>query len=171
MDRGSPALSAHLSGATKMDVRQSKKGWFQECLGCEAKTAFRYFVDGNQIAHSQEESSCCVRFLCPGSYSEIAFSSFTLLRWCITCSLRKSQFHYGCPRGRHRCWTFDDRAAISLHGWLLQVLLLSNRDHEECWAGIGLCQRRLLVLVRSMCAKIGLKVDLICLNVLTHRII
>jgi hypothetical protein len=55
-----------------MTIRQTRKGWFQEiCLGCEAKTEFRWFdtTSGspNEFATSLEHSSCLNRFCCPGA--------------------------------------------------------------------------------------------------------
>lgn len=68
-DRGcnNRTLQAHLGGCQKMDIRQTRRGWFQEmCLGCEARTEFKYFVDGHQVAHSLESSNCCCRICCNG---------------------------------------------------------------------------------------------------------
>jgi hypothetical protein len=65
MDRGTDAMKAHLSGCDKMDIRQTRRGWCQEMLGCEAKTEFRYFIGDQQIAHSLDDASCCCRFFCP----------------------------------------------------------------------------------------------------------
>ena len=41
MDRGSEVLKSHLGGAAQMEMRQTRRGWLQECLGCEAKTEFK----------------------------------------------------------------------------------------------------------------------------------
>ena len=34
-DRGSDALKSHLTGCESLDLRQTRRGWFQELLGCE----------------------------------------------------------------------------------------------------------------------------------------
>jgi len=38
MDRGSEAMKSHLAGTDVMEIRQTRRGWLQECLGCDAKT-------------------------------------------------------------------------------------------------------------------------------------
>lgn len=64
MDRGSAALKSHMEGCPKMEIRQTRKGWFQELLGCEARTEFKYFIGGDQVFHSLEDADCCCRLLC-----------------------------------------------------------------------------------------------------------
>lgn len=68
MERGTnPALEAHVRSATKLGIRQTRKGWFQECLGCEARDEFKFFKDGeypNEFATALEDSGCCIRFCC-----------------------------------------------------------------------------------------------------------
>lgn len=65
MERGSSvtdACKAHLEAAEILDVRQTRRGWCQEILGCEARTEFNYFnKEQTKIAHSIEEASCCCR--------------------------------------------------------------------------------------------------------------
>jgi len=62
MDRGTDALKSHISSISKMEVRQTRRGFCQEILGCEARTEFKYFIEGTQVAHSIEDSDCCCRF-------------------------------------------------------------------------------------------------------------
>ena len=66
MERCCDALKTHLSGAEKLSIRQTRKGWCQECLGCEARDEFKYFKEGQEehFATALEDSSCCVRFFC-----------------------------------------------------------------------------------------------------------
>lgn len=73
-DRGTDACKAHLGSCSKIDIRQTRRGWCQELFcGCEARNEFKYFVnDGNndnQIAHSLEESACLARCCCQPCYS------------------------------------------------------------------------------------------------------
>jgi len=42
MDRGSDVMKSHLGGAAKMEIRQTRRGFCQEIMGCEAKTEFKY---------------------------------------------------------------------------------------------------------------------------------
>jgi len=62
MDRGTDAFKSHISSISKMEVRQTRRGFCQEILGCEARTEFKYFIEGTQVAHSIEDSDCCCRF-------------------------------------------------------------------------------------------------------------
>lgn len=70
MDRGTDALRCHLhENCQRMEIRQTRRGWCQELLfGCDARTEFKYYVNGSrqQVAHSIENSNCCVRCCCPG---------------------------------------------------------------------------------------------------------
>jgi len=66
MIRGSQAMNNALSDLNKVSVRQTRRGCFQELLGCEAKSEFKYFKDGtDQLGTSLEDSECCVRIFCP----------------------------------------------------------------------------------------------------------
>ena len=55
-----------------MSVRQTRRGWIQECLGCEAADEFKWFntTDGGnyQFATSLEESNCLSRMCCSGCH-------------------------------------------------------------------------------------------------------
>jgi hypothetical protein len=64
MDRGSNALKSHCNGCEKMEIRQTRRGWCQELMGCDAKTEFKYFVGSDQIATSLEDTDCCCRMFC-----------------------------------------------------------------------------------------------------------
>lgn len=51
-------------------VKQTKKGWCQECFGCEANTEFVIATKENQkedIMYALEDTSCLMRFCCPGN--------------------------------------------------------------------------------------------------------
>jgi hypothetical protein len=65
MDRGTEAMGKYLTDMKKLSVRQTRRGCFQELLGCEAKTEMKYFTEGtDQIATSLEDSDCCLRLFC-----------------------------------------------------------------------------------------------------------
>lgn len=64
MDRGSEVLKAHLGGAEVMEMRQTKRGWCQELMDCDAKTEFKYFIGSEQVAHSLEDTDCFCRMFC-----------------------------------------------------------------------------------------------------------
>jgi len=82
-----------------MSIRQTRKGWLQECLGCEAQTEFKWFNttggDAVKVAESLEDSSCCVPFDMvareDGSNDEI----FTMKR------------DLNCPAGPCKCCCFQ----------------------------------------------------------------
>ena len=56
--------------AEQLSIRQTRKGCFQELLGCEAKTEMKWYdtTGGKEerIATSLEESGFCIRLLCAG---------------------------------------------------------------------------------------------------------
>jgi len=60
----SDACKAHLGTTTEMQVRQTRRGWCQELMGCEAKTEFKYLIGDTQIAQSLEDTDCCCRIFC-----------------------------------------------------------------------------------------------------------
>lgn len=72
MDRDLEKINQAFGSATSMSVRQTRKGWFQELLGCEAQDEFKWFntTDGrnDQIGTSLEESDCCARMFCGGCH-------------------------------------------------------------------------------------------------------
>jgi len=69
MVRGSETMNKHLTDMKKISVRQTRKGWFLELLGCEVKSEFKYFSEGtDQIATSLEDSNCLLRNFCLGCY-------------------------------------------------------------------------------------------------------
>jgi len=81
MDRGgTDALKAHFENCSQCEIRQTRRGWFQELFcGCQAKSEFKYFVmsggDGDkskatatQVAHSLEDSACLSRYCCHPCY-------------------------------------------------------------------------------------------------------
>jgi hypothetical protein len=36
-DRGTNALKSHMATCEKMEMRQTRRGWLQECFGCEVR--------------------------------------------------------------------------------------------------------------------------------------
>ena len=64
MDRGSDILRNKLQSCNKLEVRQGRRGWLQECLCCVTKSDFKYLDGDKQIARSKEEFSflcrCCL---------------------------------------------------------------------------------------------------------------
>jgi hypothetical protein len=68
MDRGTSALKSHTNNIEKLEIRQTRRGWLQEIIGCEANTEFKYFVgEGEskvQIAESIEDTDFFCRICC-----------------------------------------------------------------------------------------------------------
>lgn len=102
-------INDHFENSKEMTVRQTRKGWLQECLGCEAKAEFRWFqkVDEQnrtEFGTSLEDSGCCLRICCSpchpftmtlkelGSDAEI----LTMDRPCF------------CPPGGCKCCCFQE---------------------------------------------------------------
>jgi len=63
-DRGSNVMKLHMTDCTTLDLRQTRRGWIQDCLGCEAQTEFKYFIGDTQAFHSLEDSDCFCRVCC-----------------------------------------------------------------------------------------------------------
>ncbi|KAL3937191.1 MAG: hypothetical protein SGBAC_007642 [Bacillariaceae sp.] len=64
MDRGTSALKSHVQNCEQMEIRQTRRGFCQEIMGCDAKTEFKYFIGGNQIGTSLEDTDCFCRMFC-----------------------------------------------------------------------------------------------------------
>jgi hypothetical protein len=77
----SAALATHVGPLSYFHIRQTRRGWLQECLGCEARTELMYYKgNGTEtsadipreqqtlIATSLEDASCMCRFCCPQLY-------------------------------------------------------------------------------------------------------
>ena len=43
MTMKSMAMDRNLDDCDKMSIIQTRRGWFQECMGCEAKSEFKYY--------------------------------------------------------------------------------------------------------------------------------
>lgn len=59
----------HLHDTPMLDIRQSRKGWCQELIGCAANTEFNFYRRSNDsskvpIANAIEESNCFCRVCC-----------------------------------------------------------------------------------------------------------
>jgi hypothetical protein len=137
MDRGTDALKAHVNDAQTMTIRQTRRGWLQECLGCEARTEFKAFVEGTHIADALEDADCCCRLCCSPIHP-------------FTMSFKVREKH-GC--GRRELWIQNvltqlnstgtqhggrddhDRPPIPLCLWHLQVLLLPGGHCNIWWTG------------------------------------
>jgi len=63
-DRGTDALKTHFADMEKLTLRQTRRGWLQECLGCEALNEFKYYKEDVQIFHSLEDAACFCRICC-----------------------------------------------------------------------------------------------------------
>ena len=65
---GYETLSVH----PNLFVKQTKRGWFQELIGCEAKTEFKIATMGEKkgdVMYALEESSFLLRLFCPQIHS------------------------------------------------------------------------------------------------------
>ena len=110
MDRGTSitdACRAHLQDASLLDIRQTRRGWIQECLGCQAQTEFKYYnADKNQIAHSLEEANCFCRIFCRYVSTCLIRLAYQALR-CSNQSLfgkqSDSSIYYACQGNGDGC--------------------------------------------------------------------
>ena len=65
---GQHAMLDQFETYPNMFAKQTRRGCFQECCGCEAETEFNIATidkPKDDIFHADEESSCCIRCCCP----------------------------------------------------------------------------------------------------------
>eukprot|EP00549_Striatella_unipunctata_P009231 CAMPEP_0118710924 /NCGR_PEP_ID=MMETSP0800-20121206/23718_1 /TAXON_ID=210618 ORGANISM="Striatella unipunctata, Strain CCMP2910" /NCGR_SAMPLE_ID=MMETSP0800 /ASSEMBLY_ACC=CAM_ASM_000638 /LENGTH=242 /DNA_ID=CAMNT_0006615293 /DNA_START=65 /DNA_END=793 /DNA_ORIENTATION=+ len=103
MDRGSDAMKTHLSSVPKIQVRQTRRGWLQECIGCEAKSEFKYFIEGNQFADSLEDSDCCIRLFCSPCHPFKMMVKDTA----STAEILTMDRPFACPVGNCKCCCYQ----------------------------------------------------------------
>lgn len=135
MDRDGTKIDAIFGEAKSMSIRQTRRGWFQECLGCEAVDEFKWFdtTDGKEaeIGMSLEESPCFSRMCCGGchEFDMVAKEAGTEEEivsmnrpWacnvspCKCCLYNKMSFSYkGTPLGQieETCWVCVPRMNIT----------------------------------------------------------
>jgi len=122
MDRGSNAMKSHLSSIENISIRQTRKGWCMELMGCEANDEFKYFIGDNQVFKSVDESGCFCRLCCATIHpyetvvKEVGTNEEILT---IDRPLR-------CKAGPCKCCCFQE-ATISSNGAEL------GRAKENCW--------------------------------------
>jgi len=122
-DRGTDALKSHLSDADKLILRQTRRGCFQECLGCEALTEFKYFTGSEEeVFYSLEDAGCFCRVCCtPVHPYKTVVTEKTTKAEIITVDrpLR-------CCIGNCKCCCYQE-ATVSSGGDKLGSV------HETCW--------------------------------------
>lgn len=64
MERGTDELKSSTEGIDKMEIRQTTRGWCQELMGCEAKNEFKYYINGEKVYESLEDTDCFCRIWC-----------------------------------------------------------------------------------------------------------
>ncbi|GMI21271.1 hypothetical protein TrRE_jg13118 [Triparma retinervis] len=69
MVKNAQVMERNLEVCSKMQIVQTRRGWFQECCGCEARSEFKYYNEDNvHFATSLDDSSCLCRICCQPSY-------------------------------------------------------------------------------------------------------
>lgn len=109
MDRGSDALKSHMAGCTKLEMRQTRRGWLQEICGCEAQTEFKYFIGSDQVFHSLEESSCCIRLCCRGCHPY----TMTVKELNTEAEIVSMERFFRCPMGGCKCCCYQEATFTS----------------------------------------------------------
>mmetsp|Transcript_29307 Transcript_29307/g.66496 ORF Transcript_29307/g.66496 Transcript_29307/m.66496 type:complete len:252 (+) Transcript_29307:56-811(+) len=122
MDRG------FLSGNSNLFVKQTRKGCFQEMMGCEANTEFKIAtLDAKKtdIYYATEDTTCCMRFFCTNNRP-----------WTITVSdggskggkvLATAERPFRCPLGPCKCCCLQEVVVKDGGGALTGSLT------EDCW--------------------------------------
>mmetsp|Transcript_15615 Transcript_15615/g.33731 ORF Transcript_15615/g.33731 Transcript_15615/m.33731 type:complete len:231 (+) Transcript_15615:116-808(+) len=111
MERGSDALKAHVSAANFLSIRQQRKGWFQECLGCEAKDEYKFFKEGEQdeFATALEESGFCIRCCCSPCHP----FKMSVVEKGTNAELLSVDRPCSCPIGGCKCCCFQTMSVTS----------------------------------------------------------
>lgn len=97
-----------------MEIRQTKRGWFQELCGCEARTEFKWFKEQEQFAISLEDASCCCRFFCAPNHP----FKMNVKELNTEAELLSVDRPCRCPMGGCKCCCYQE-ASISSGGNLL----------------------------------------------------
>lgn len=132
----SDRLEAHFGPSTKsMSVRQTRRGWCQELIGCEAPDEFKWFDTtdnrSEQFGISLEDSDCCLRVCCP------TFHPFTMTLKEINSNseIMKLERPMTCPAGPCKCCCLQEMT-FSSQGQTL------GKIEEKCY----ICVPRMLIV-------------------------
>ena len=122
MDRGTSALKSHMSGLDMLHMRQTRRGWLQEILGCEAKTEFKYFVGDDQVFHSLEDASCPCRLCCAPCYPY----TVTVKELNTDAEIVSVERPFRCGAGGCKCCCYQEAFITSNNNALGSI-------KETCW--------------------------------------
>jgi hypothetical protein len=122
MDRGSNALKSHISGCEMMSIRQTRRGFCQELMGCEAKTEFKYFIGEDQVGHSLEDTDCFCRMCC----SPIHPFKMNVVELNTEADIISVDRPLRCAAGSCKCCCYQEASFSSNNNNL-------GRIQETCW--------------------------------------
>lgn len=127
-------LEAAFADKKVISIRQTRRGCFQELLGCEALDEFKWFDKTNdenvQFATSLEESDCLCR-ICLGGCHEFSMDVKELDSDNVIMSMHRP---FGCPAGACKCCCYNTMT-MSANGRALGSI------EEQCWV----CVPRMIV--------------------------
>lgn len=111
MERGTDALKTHMSAINTLSIRQTKKGWFQELMGCEAKTEYKFFngEEKDHFATAVEDSGFCIRLMCAPCH---AFKISVVENGTNT-ELVSMDRPFNCPVGACKCCCYQAATVTS----------------------------------------------------------
>ncbi|KAG7337528.1 scramblase [Nitzschia inconspicua] len=121
-DRGSNALKTHMSGCEKLEMRQTRRGWLQECLGCEAQTEFKYFIGETQVFHSLEDAGFFCRCCCQPCHPY----TMTVKELNTEAEIVTVDRPFRCGSGSCKCCCYQEATFTSGGNEL-------GRAQETCW--------------------------------------
>lgn len=109
-------------------VKQTRKGWVQECFGCDANTEFKIATMQDQqqdIMYAIENTSCCVRLFCGSNRPFTITASEGGVSGGKTHSFHERAL--ACPLMNLKCCCFQRLEAKDHNGIFLGAV------EETCW--------------------------------------
>jgi hypothetical protein len=125
---GMPMSESALGPYPNLLVKQTRKGWFQECFGCEANTEFLVATKeapNNNFMYALEETSCMIRFCCGKNRPfDMTLSHGDRAGGAIIATFKRP---FACAAAPCKCCCFQQIQAKSATGVDL------GKTVETCW--------------------------------------
>jgi len=124
MERSSDALKTHVSASNTLSIRQTRKGWCQEIMGCEARDEFKFFKDEEKepFATALEDSGCLIRLLLSPCHP----FKISVLESGTNAEIISMDRPFNCPVGGCKCCCYQ-QATITSGGQSMGSI------KEQCW--------------------------------------
>ncbi|GMI42608.1 hypothetical protein TrCOL_g4586 [Triparma columacea] len=132
-------MERNLDVCDKMTIVQTRRGWCQELMGCQARTEFKYYNSSDvHFASSLDDSSCLCRLCCAPSYP---FKS-TVVEEGTNEEILTMTRPFKCPVGAMKCCCYQELTITPPPDASSSSPPPIGRIVEQCW----FCVPRFLVL-------------------------